>query len=126
LSADLEIIMMAIELMKAFGASSNQFVLYLNHRHMVDSFLLSVLKLDASQKQGVIRTMDKWYKLPEEKFVTLLEVHELATDQIEMIVRFLQAEQMADMAAFFGEDMITGEYAWVSELYGLIEQLTSL
>ena len=72
LTADIEVLQMACETMKAFGATSEQYQLHLNDRRVVDSFLFS-LELDEDLRKEAVRTMDKWDKMNEENFLETLQ-----------------------------------------------------
>lgn len=103
-NADLEILLMAIELMLAFWASSDQFVIYLNHRSIIDQFLWSIW-IDSSDKQWVMRLMDKRDKLQTDKMHALLVEQWLSEDQCTTLTTYMQHE--------------AGELAW----YELIDPL---
>ena len=89
--ADIEVLQMAIELMKSFGATSEQFQLYLNDRRVVDWFLDS-LSLDVELRKEAVRTMDKWDKLSKEDFASTLADKWCDGVQIDEIVKFMKSE----------------------------------
>jgi len=91
--ADIEVLQMAIELMKSFGATSEQFQLYINDRRVVDWFLDS-LSLDDALRQEAIRTMDKWDKLSEEDFKKILWEKGCDPVQTESIVEFMKSDSL--------------------------------
>ena len=93
LTADIEVLQMACELMKQFGATSEHYQLYLNDRRVVDAFLNS-LDLDENLRKEAVRTMDKWDKLPEEDFTEVLWEKWLDAGEISMVVQFMKSETL--------------------------------
>lgn len=89
--ADIEVLQMAIELMKSFGATSEQFQLYINDRRVVDWFLDS-LSLDNNLRKEAVRTMDKWDKLSEEDFQKVLTEKGCDPIQVESITSFMKSD----------------------------------
>src|SRR5690606_26140419 len=68
LNADVEIIQMGIEIMKAFGATKDQFVVYLNERNEIKK-PFTTLGLSEEKTLEGIRLVDKIDKLPQEEWI---------------------------------------------------------
>lgn len=68
--ADLEVLQMAVEIMKAFNPPKDAFVIYLNHRTLIDAFLDQVVSCTDDQKRDLTRLMDKRDKLTPEVFTS--------------------------------------------------------
>ena len=101
LTADIEILTLALELMRAFNPPSWSYILKLNHRTLIQSFLSEVLGVSDSEKQNrVIRLMDKYEKLSLVDFETKL--HEIDTEcDVTLIVKFMQAKSIEDLSGSF-------------------------
>ena len=70
--ADVEALQLGLALMLAFEPPQDAFEMRVNHRVLIDDFLIQVCGLDESLKQDATRTMDKWDKLSEDDFVKIL------------------------------------------------------
>ncbi len=95
--AELEALQMAMEIMFAFDAPQDSFVLKINHRHLIENFLLEVVGLSPEQKTNMIRLMDKWEKLPREAFVATAIELGASTSQTEQVVQFLSATSLSEL-----------------------------
>ncbi len=93
LSADIEILTIALELMLAFGAPKNSFKLFLNNRLLLEDFFSSILGITGEQKQEVAKILDKYAKIKPEEFAGLLTKVGLTTNQIKNCTLFLTSTQ---------------------------------
>ncbi len=93
LSADIEILTLALELMLAFGAPKNSFKLFLNNRLLLEDFFSSILGITGEQKQEVAKILDKYAKIKPEEFAGLLTKVGLTTNQIKNCTLFLTSTQ---------------------------------
>ncbi len=110
-SADIEVLQMACELMKAFGATSEQFELHVNDRRVVDWFL-DALSMDADLRKEAVRTMDKWDKLSQEDFEKVLIEKWCDGMQIEAIVQFMKSDAL--------------EGAWSQQINQIVDAMHAL
>lgn len=94
LFADVEIIQMGIEIMLGYGAPHWSFVVYLNDRRIIDSFLNDIVWLNHQQKKDAVRIMDKWEKLNTNDFKESLLSKWLTHHQIDHIVQFLENDSL--------------------------------
>lgn len=93
LYADIEIFALAIEIMKAFNAPQNSFILRFNNRKLIDSFFSKILKLDDKDlKQNLVRKMDKYNKMTVEEFQTTLKEINFDQKQIDLICEWMKCE----------------------------------
>jgi len=67
--ADHEIILLADQIMKSYGARADMYVIQISSRMLVDELFGSYLGLDSTQKETLIRLIDRMKKLPYETFV---------------------------------------------------------
>lgn len=56
--------------MKAFTPPKDAFVIFLNHRTLIDAFLAQVVHCTDDQKRDLTRLMDKRDKLTPEVFIS--------------------------------------------------------
>lgn len=80
-SAEIEILILAIELLQSFGADSSMFRLYYNHRAMMDQFLARELGLGREAATQVAKAIDKKAKVSTQEFQRLLEQSSLGEEQ---------------------------------------------
>ena len=101
LTADIEILTLALELMRAFHPPAWSYTLKLNHRALIQSFLSEVLGVSDPEKQSlVIRLMDKYEKLSLTDFKKKL--HEIDAEcDVTLIVKFMQAKSIEDLSCSF-------------------------
>lgn len=97
--AELEILQVAIDVLRAFGADHQHFEVQINHRELMNDFFTQCLKLDPEQYAPVSRALDKRAKLPPEKFEEQLQEAGCAAEQIQLIDRFLNSalEELKDL-----------------------------
>lgn len=69
LAADAEIIAMAHEIMTAFGARDDMFVIRINHRKLIDTAMSNYLGLDTTAAQQMTKLLDRRDKISPEDFV---------------------------------------------------------
>lgn len=89
LSADIEIVSLAIELLLAFGAGPQHFRVYLNHRGVLNAFFAELLKLPTEKHNSIARIMDKKQKVQPEEYRAMLTDNGLDSKQIELIDAYL-------------------------------------
>ena len=77
--ADAEIVEMADEIMKAFGAKDTMYVIRVNHRGLVDQMMSEYLGLDGERAHKLIKLLDKKDKMSVDEFVAA--AHEIVADQ---------------------------------------------
>lgn len=70
---DLEILSLAVDLLRGYGADASQFRLYLSHRSILNGVLGAELKLQQEKWPAIARIMDKKAKVKPEAYVAMLE-----------------------------------------------------
>lgn len=96
LSAEMEILQLALDLMLAFNPPVGSFTLSLNHRALLEAILADVCDSSES-KIAVLRLMDKWHKLSEANFVSALAELGLTKKSQTMLVKFLGATTVVEI-----------------------------
>ncbi len=68
LAADHEIIQIADAILQAFGAHSNNYVIRINSRQLVDLYLKDYMKLSDQQVYQTTKLIDRWHKIEKAEF----------------------------------------------------------
>lgn len=123
LYADVEILQLAIVLLLAFDAPENSFRMSLGNRKIINFFLEEVLSLSEDKRKQVVRTMDKWKKLPRETFEETLRTAEIPEDGISKVVSFMTSGNLEELAKNFPAMTETDGY---KELLTVFEKLDAL
>lgn len=63
IESDIEVLTLALEIMRAFKAPTGSYILRINHRTVVNEFLNTTLQLQPQQQKGTLVVMDRWMKL---------------------------------------------------------------
>lgn len=97
--AEAEIIGMAYDIMKAFGARDDMFVIRINNRKLIDFMLSSYLELDAVRSQFMMKLLDRKNKISREEFDQ--QARDIFGDQqdagVDKLARLLRVENVADL-----------------------------
>ncbi|MDX1766222.1 MAG: histidine--tRNA ligase, partial [Candidatus Saccharimonadales bacterium] len=68
IDAELEMILLANDIMKSFGASKEMYEIKLSSRKLVNLIMAQYLAMDVSKTHKLVKLLDKKNKLPEETF----------------------------------------------------------
>lgn len=119
-AAEAETLLLADEIMKAFGASTNMYEIRVNSRELIEEMTRQYLGLDEVQAGQLVRLIDRKNKLPAEVFTT--SVREiLETD--EKVAR-LEAVFSAESIETLPEGLAGGAAAGrVRELFVMLSSL---
>lgn len=119
-AAEAETLLLADEIMKAFGASTNMYEIRVNSRELIEEMTRQYLGLDEVQAGQLVRLIDRKNKLPAEVFVaSVREI--LETD--EKVAR-LEAVFSADSIETLPEGLAGGAAAGrVRELFVMLSSL---
>ncbi len=74
INADLEIIVLASALLKAFKANDSMFKIKINHRKLLNIALLDYLKLEKKQSDLIIKLIDRRSKIEASEFMDQLDL----------------------------------------------------
>ncbi len=91
-TADIEIFMLIVELMKTFGATQEMFKISINDRKLLKALLEDTLNLSEEQQVKVRRLMDKKSKMPNDEFRKALEEQGLSPEQVSKVVTFMEVD----------------------------------
>lgn len=118
--ADAEIIELAYEIMKAFGAKSDMYTIRINNRDLINHMMNGFLGLDGVGAQLMIKLFDRKEKISEGDFIRqAAEVfgQEKAEEGLRKIGQLLDAKTVTELPAELHEEES------VKELQELFEQL---
>jgi len=96
-SSELEMLQIALDIVLAFEPPKYSFILCLNHRLLIDG-LMGIVSPDPTQKQNIVRLMDKWDKMVWTDFAKAIA--ELGVDEagISKIKIFLSSTSIEELA----------------------------
>lgn len=121
IAAEAEIITMADNIMKAFGAKEKDFVIKINNRKLINFMMAQYLGLDAVQAQLMVKLFDRKDKIGESEFSD--QAREIfgdgAKDGIVKVQALLSAKSMADLPVEIRTSSVVEE---VQELFTLLER----
>lgn len=100
INADIEVLQIAMEIMKSFEAPKDSWILSLNNRYLID-YILDSLNINIEVKTDVVRLMDKREKLSREVFAASLEDKWLNKTQINKLISYMEADKLEDLISNF-------------------------
>lgn len=122
-----EIIQLAISLMKSFGANSSQFEILINDRRFVDAVFTGLIALPADLTKKLYKLVDAKNKMDLTKFNA--EVRAITNDESKALVfeEFVNLKTIQDVVAFakkhFSQEIIENQ---VNPLVALFAQFSEL
>lgn len=122
LDAEAEIITMADQIMKAFGATSKMYSIKINHRELVNFVMAEYLGLDIIQAQLMMKLLDKKAKISHEEFrdqaADIFDA-EQAGEGLKKLAALLSAKTMQDLPGVVLESQAIKE---VQLLFSLLHE----
>ncbi|HEU5188025.1 MAG TPA: ATP phosphoribosyltransferase regulatory subunit, partial [Candidatus Saccharimonadales bacterium] len=100
LDAEVEVISMADDLMKEFGANTSMYTIKINSRKLINYMMAEYLELDIIQSQLMIKLFDRKDKITHEEFreqATALFDTDKAQVGVKKIAALLSARSMGDL-----------------------------
>ncbi len=94
-AADHEIILIADQILKAYGAKPDQYEIRINNRKLVDYFLHDQLKLDKQQAHDTAKLIDRKHKMEKAKFVATAKEILGDSNHVAQLLEFLNAKTLA-------------------------------
>lgn len=105
--AELEMITMADQIMRRFGAKPSMYTIKLNSRKLVDEYLRSELGTDDTQLQSLIRLIDRREKIEPAQFGALADAiftpSQRQAGAADKLQAFLEVKALTDLPAQFLE-----------------------
>lgn len=120
-AAEAEIITLSNSIMKEFGAKSDDYIIKINNRKLINFMTAQYLGLDANQSQNMVKLFDRRNKITPTEFTE--QATEIFGDWAEMglkkVEALLAAKTMADLPEEIRECSAVKE---VQELFTLLER----
>lgn len=116
---EVEIIQLAVSIMKGFGATSEQFEILINDRRFVDLVFVDLIGLDPGPTKKLYKLVDAKNKMAPDKFS--LEVRALTQDEskAKIFESFVSLQSMADVTAF-AKNLVQDEDKFAKHISPLI------
>lgn len=119
--AEAEIIGLASEIMKAFGATDDMFTIKINNRKLINFMMAQYLELDSPEALAMVKLFDRKDKISKDDFIaqaTNIFGEDMAERGLGKVERLLGAKSMADLP---DELRDSGAVSEVQELFTLLE-----
>ena len=120
--AEAEIVSIGADLMKAFGATDDMYIIKINNRRVINVMMAQYLELDAIQAQLMTKLFDRKNKIAPEAFRDqAIEIFgdDSAKQGLQKIARILAAKTMADLPETIRDSQAVRE---VQELFTHLER----
>jgi histidyl-tRNA synthetase len=128
---DVEIIQLAVSIMKSFGATQDNFEILINSRKFVDYVFTGPIHLEADMTKKLYKLIDKKNKMPADKFSA--EVSQITNDSAKTAIfeKYVAITSIKEIEAFFnetasGEDKDSIFLQNIAPLKNLFTQLNAL
>lgn len=123
LAADLEILQLSLDVMKAFKAPDDSFILRLNSRRLLDN-LLPIFGIQIKESSAIFRVLDKHGKLSQEEFIKRLVELGAGAEAASSLENFMAGKEkdLFLQALQENEDLKTAK----QEIDFVLQQLQSL
>ena len=108
IEADTEIIMVAHDIMRAFGAQHNDFVIHVNHRGLINTILSDELGLDEKTQLDVIHLIDRKKKMEKSEFEK--KIAKLVPNSTDILLHFLGTTDLQHALADLASHARDSEY----------------
>jgi len=119
--AEAEILTMADDIMREFGAKDTDYIIRINNRKLINFMMAQYFMLDGVKSQALIKLFDRKNKISDQEFED--QAREIFADNAEeglqKIKRLLGAKNMADLPEEIKNSSVVNE---VQELFTLLER----
>jgi histidyl-tRNA synthetase len=106
--AEHEIIMVADQVMKNYGAKADMYTIQLSSRKLVEDLFRDYLGLDNTQKDTLIRLIDRMKKMPYETFVAhvdaIMTPSQRDAGSVEKLMELLKATKLSQLPEGFASN----------------------
>lgn len=104
IDAEIELIMISNDIMKAFGATNKMYTIKINSRKLTTLIMADFLELDPVQSHLLIKLLDRKAKIPEDTFYAEAEAifdEETRATKTKKLRTIVNAKSMADLPEMF-------------------------
>ncbi len=105
--AEIEILSLAIQLLKNFGATENHFCIHINNRKFVDHFMQHVLEIDKETSHNLYKIIDRAKKETPESLQKLMQTLPLPDDKQTILKNYLNLNSFQDLLTFCQQQKIS-------------------
>jgi len=121
ISAEAEIIMLSDRIMKKFGAKTEDYIIKINNRKLINYMMAQYLELDAANAQLMTKLFDRKNKISHQDFIDQASeiFAENSKSGLEKIEKLLAAKSMADLPVEIRESAAVVE---VQQLFTILER----
>ena len=92
IEAEIEILLLVIDLFKQFKVSTDNYQIQINHRQLMSDIIVDYLELDQDQVGSICQIIDRRAKVSSDQFKLKLKQEELDDDKIEELIEVLNVE----------------------------------
>ncbi len=114
IEADAEIIFVSYQLMKAFGAKEESFIIRINNRKLINFLLSDLLKLKPDEVYKLSKIIDRKDKLEASEFQA--QVATMLADRTEAFIKLLNTKDLTELASLIPSNNGVKELLELSEL----------
>ena len=97
LQADIEVLMLGLEIMLAFNPPERSFVLNINNRKLIDGVINELAGIDENIRTEVVRILDKFDKLDENEFKSRLLALGLVDSVVSKLELFMNSKTAEEL-----------------------------
>lgn len=119
-ATEAEILQLADELMKAFGADESMYEIRVNNRELIDEITRRYLSLDEAQAKQLVRLIDRKNKLPTDVFMASVKELLGADESVAKLEAVFAAKTIDDLP---DELMASSAAGQVRELFAMLTGL---
>lgn len=119
-ATEAEILQLADELMKAFGADESMYEIRVNNRELIDEITRRYLSLDEAQAKQLVRLIDRKNKLPTDVFAASVKELLGADESVAKLEAVFAAKTIDDLP---DELMASSAAGQVRELFAILTGL---
>ena len=97
--ADAELITISDQIMKSFGAKSDDYIIRVNNRNLINFMMAQYLGLDSNRAHAMIKLLDRKDKIGRDEFLDQASqmFDENQTENMKKLEKILDAKTMADL-----------------------------
>ena len=120
IEAEHEMIMLADQILKSFGAKADMYTIKLNSRELINTLMHDVLKLDETQAVTMIRLIDRMHKMDYAEFAGqvdgLFSPTQRDNGETELLLNFLKSQTLDDLSETLASHNSVKKLKQLSEL----------
>ncbi len=121
---EIEILQVAVNLLKSFGANSSMFEIQINDREIVDCIFKNILKVDSETSYRLYKIIDKSKKVPKDAVSKMLDEQTKMTDKEKVqFFEYLELKSFSEAVSYLEKN---NQKDNTQSLKSLIDQINIL